>query len=73
MTEVWLLLIPLRVALLLEISARWFSLVSRESMLECPRILITAKIADIILYPKISELMGHLKLYLHWKHISLHH
>lgn len=40
MTEIWLLLVPLRAAFLTEMSAKWFSLASRESSLECPGILI---------------------------------
>ena len=44
MTEVWRLLVPLSVAFLAEMSARWFPLASRESSLECPGILI-AKVA----------------------------
>ena len=40
MTEVWRLLVPLMVALLAEMSARWFPLASRGSSLECPGILI---------------------------------
>ena len=34
-TEVWLLLVPLRAAFLAEMSARLFPLASRESSLEC--------------------------------------
>ena len=44
MTEVWLLFVPLRSAFLTEMSARWFPLASRESSLECPGILIIAKV-----------------------------
>ena len=44
-TEIWLLLVPLRAAFLTLLSARWFTLASRKSSFECPRILIIAKAA----------------------------
>ena len=47
MTEVWLLLVPLKTTFLAKISARWFPLASRESSLECSRISIIAKAAGI--------------------------
>lgn len=37
MTGVWLLLIPLKVAFLVEISVKWFLLASAKSSLECPQ------------------------------------
>ena len=45
MTEVWLLLVPLRAAFLALLSARWYTVASRKSSLECPRTLIIAKAA----------------------------
>lgn len=38
-TEVWLLLLPLRVAFLAEISTKWFPWTSRDSSLQCPKLL----------------------------------
>ena len=43
--EVWLLLVPLRAAFLALLSARWYTLASRKSSLECSRTLIIAKAA----------------------------
>lgn len=45
MTEIWLLLVPLREAFVVEIWARWLLLASKELSLECPQILIIAKMA----------------------------
>ena len=46
MTEFWLLLVPLGTTFLMEMSARWSPLASRESSLECPRILIIGNTAS---------------------------
>ena len=66
MTTVWLLLVPLRTEFLAEISARWFSLASREISLEWPRILILAKVMGKILHTIISKHRVHLKFYSYW-------
>lgn len=44
MTEIMLLLVLLRATCLAEMSTRWFSLASTESNLECPSILVIAKV-----------------------------
>ena len=44
MTEVWLWLVPLRVAFLAEMPARLFLLASRRPSLKCLRTLIIAEV-----------------------------